>query len=363
MNRPSISRREFFARSTGPAVITLTGRIAVSGETKDRGLNLNAMIQPVPKTAKFIDEDWHIWGGSMARTPDGTCHLLYARWPRELGHFAWLSHSEIAHAVANDPLGPYQFESVALPGNQRPNWVTSTTHNPTVIHTHGKYYLYFSSARVTGEIPDGMPNPKAPYWEPTRRTQRIGVAYADHPSGPWTRIDEPLIPATPGSYDACMTANPSVAQHPDGWFLMVYKCLGVNEKVVHAVAVADNPLGPFTKDPEPILTHKTSKFPAEDPFIWYQDDRFYAIVKDMQANYSEYRRALVLFESMDGHDWKPSAHPLTTTRTVRWEDGTEKEYLHLERPQLYREHGRPAVLFCAADKDRNHSFNIHIPLR
>jgi hypothetical protein len=35
----------------------------------------------------------------------------------------------------------------------------------------------------------------------------------------------------------------------------------------------------------------------------------------------------------------------------------------VERPQLYRKNGRPAVLFCAADEDRNHSFNVHIPLR
>jgi len=360
MSERAIDRRGFFRLGAAGAVLGLLNGSARAAE--DGGLNLNAMIRPVPRSAKFIDEDWYIWGGSMARTEDGTCYLLYARWPRRLGHYAWLSHSEIAVATAQDPLGPYTFNSVALPGKQGPNWVTSTTHNPTVLKAGGKYYLYFSSARVEGEIPESGPSPKAPYWEPTRRTQRIGVAYADHPVGPWTRVDEVLVPATPGTHDAFMTSNPSVTACPDGTFLTVYKCLGADGKVFHGVAVADHPLGPFKKDPKPILTHATSKFPAEDPYIWNQDGRFYAILKDMQANYTPEKRTLVLFESEDGHDWRPARHPLVTTRTIAWEDGQRQDLFRLERPQLYLENGRPAVLFCAACESLEHSFNVHIPL-
>lgn len=360
MTKYGHTRRTFLATTGTAAMALVAGNDSMAA--KNSGLNLNTMIRPIPARAKFIDEDWYIWGGSMTRTDDGVCHLLYARWPRRLGHAAWLSHSEIAHATAKDPLGPYTFQSVALPGKQGPNWVTSTTHNPTVMRARGKYYLYFSSARVEGTIPDGMPDSKADYWHPTRETQRIGVAYADHPAGPWTRIDEPLIPATPGTHDARMTSNPSITECADGSFLMVYKCLGEDGRVFHGVAVSDDPLGPFKKDSKPILTHETSKFPAEDPFIWRQDGRFYGILKDMQANYTPHQRTLVLFESADGHDWKPSANTLVSTRTICWEDGTEQELNHLERPQLYLEDGIPAVLFCAAGVDRSHSFNVHIPL-
>ena len=363
MAKQTCLRRDFL-RVGG--IAALSAGLARSGESlaaeSNGGLDLNTRIKPIPLSAKFIDEEWYNWGASMTRTDDGVCHLLYARWPRKLGHFAWLSHSEIAYATAPRPLGPYTFQSVALPGKQGPNWMTSTAHNPTVLPARGKYYLYFSSARVEGDIPESGPSSKAPYWEPTRRTQRIGVAYADRPAGPWARVDEPLIDATPGTHDALMTSNPSVTECPDGSFLMVYKCLGADLRVFHGVAVADNPLGPFTKDPQPILTHETSKFPAEDPFIWRQGDRFYAILKDMQANYTPYRRTLVLFESRDGHDWKPAAHPLVSTRTIRWEGGTTQELRRLERPQLYIEDGEPAVLFCAADQGPDHAFNVHIPL-
>ena len=159
-----------------------------------------------------------------------------------------------------------------------------------------------------------------------------------------------------------MTSNPSVTQCPDGSFLMMYKCQGANAKVFHGIATAQHPLGPFKKDPEPILTHETSRFPAEDPYIWHQDGRFYAILKDMQANYSKEPRTLVLFESHDGHEWGPAANPLVTTRTIRWAGGEEQELHRLERPQLYLENGKPAVLFCAACVSLEHSFNIHIPL-
>ncbi len=98
-------------------------------------------------------------------------------------------------------------------------------------------------------------------------------------------------------------------------------------------------------------------------FIWYQDGRFHAILKDMQANYTPHKRTMVLFESPDAHDWQPFAHSLVSTHTIRWEDGTPQNLSHFERPQLYCENGKPAELFCAADKVREHSFNVHISLK
>ncbi len=56
-------------------------------------------LEPVPRHSRFSDPDWYIWGGSMVED-DGACQLFYSRWPRELGMNAWVTHSEIAHAVA-----------------------------------------------------------------------------------------------------------------------------------------------------------------------------------------------------------------------------------------------------------------------
>ena len=78
-------------------------------------LDVGAMLQPVPLTATFIDPDYYIWCGTMVRGDDGTCHLFYSRWPRKFGHYAWVTHSEVGHAVADAPLGTFRHVDVALP--------------------------------------------------------------------------------------------------------------------------------------------------------------------------------------------------------------------------------------------------------
>jgi len=103
-------------------------------------INLNILLAPVPLEAKFQDSDYYIWGGSMIKDLDGLCHLLYSRWPRKLGHNAWVTHSEIAHAVADSPLGPFKHVDVALPVRGSYFWDGHCTHNPTLHEFEGKYY-------------------------------------------------------------------------------------------------------------------------------------------------------------------------------------------------------------------------------
>ncbi|MEM6393274.1 MAG: glycoside hydrolase family protein [Planctomycetota bacterium] len=322
-------------------------------------------LLPVPRHAQFSDPDFYIWGASMTRTPDGTCHLLYARWPRSAGHDAWVTESEIAHATADDPLGPYTHQSVVLPARGNDHWDARCTHNPTVCHFNDQYFLYYM-----GTFGDDLPDPRDKYWD-HRNHQRIGVAVADHPAGPWQRFDQPLINCTPGTHAGMCCANPSVTQRPDGSFLMIYKAVGDQNPppkfgpVVHLAALADSPTGPFMTLPDPIFTAENSDFPAEDPFIWVQDGTYHAIVKDMNGSFTPHGMALVAFTSPDGLNWSPADEPFLTTPQITWTDGQTQTLGHLERPQLYLEDGQPKVLFCAADDthpDRPHSFNLHIPL-
>jgi len=68
--------------------------------------DFNAMLQFVPLTAKWVDPEYNIWCGSEIKGDDGKYHLFYSRWPRNLGHIAWVTHSEVAHAVSDSPFGP-----------------------------------------------------------------------------------------------------------------------------------------------------------------------------------------------------------------------------------------------------------------
>jgi hypothetical protein len=322
-------------------------------------------MQPVPATAKFEDPDYYIWCGSMAKGDDGRYHLFYSRWPRRHGFSAWLTHSEVAHATGDSPLGPFAHRDVALPARGAQFWDGLNTHNPTILRFGEKYYLYY-----TGNTGDGVPT-KGLNWT-HRNNQRIGVAVADRPEGPWRRLDRPLIEvsADTNAYDALMVANPSVTGRAGGGYLMVYKAVARKGRmpfggpVVHLAATAEHPAGPFAKHPNPVFYKEGVAFAAEDPFIWHQGASYWAIVKDMGGHFTGRGKSTALFRSPDGLDWKLAEHPLVATTEVTWDGGRAQKLFSMERPQLFFEEGRPVALLFACDEDekRERSFNIQVPL-
>lgn len=327
-------------------------------------LDLQSKIQLVPETAKFIDPNFYIWGGSLVKSDlDNKYHMYYSRWPRELGMRAWVTHSEVAHAVSDSPFGPFKFKDVALPVRGTGFWDGLVTHNPTIHFFDGLYYLYYM-----GNIGDS--DSPGEYWE-HRNKQRIGVAIADNPNGPWKRFDKPVVDVStdPDAHDALMVSNPSVTKMPDGKYLMVYKAVAKQlpepryGPVVHLTAISDSPGGPFIKQNKPIFTAKDFEFPAEDPYVWYDKGCYYAVVKDMKGAFTDAGRSLVLFYSENGLEWKLAEHPLVSKLEMIWENGTKQELKALERPQIFIENGKLVALLCAVNETLEHSFNVQIPLK
>ena len=361
-----------FSFLTGPGLLMGPGCIQrPDGQHQSNGIPgtdyaLSELFMPVPFRAKLIEDEYETWGGSMIRTDDGTCHLFYSRWPCETGHNGWVSRSEIAHAIADHPLGPYEFRDISLPPRGQDHWDGMMTHNPTIHRFGNQYFLYYTGTRGDTELQE-----EEKFWD-HRNNQRIGVAVASSPEGPWMRFDTPLIDVSvdPEASDALLTTNPSVAERPGGGYLMVYKAAAIDTSeenlagpVVHRVAFAEHPDGPFTKQPGEIFTAGDEFFPAEDPFVWYQRDRYLAILKDMNGSFTDHGRALVLFESGDGLSWQLCKKPLVNSLKLTWEDGTTVKFHRLERPQIWFENGIPAVL-CVAVMDMNgRSYHIHIPLK
>lgn len=324
----------------------------------------------VAKKSVFSEEGMSIWGGSLVKGEDNLYHMFYSRWPKAPG-WIWVSHSEIAHAVSDSPFGPFKFKDVALKVRGAEYWDGLCTHNPTIHKFNGKYYLYYMGN--TGDLKiEGTPEKEELNWV-HRNNQRIGVAVADSPSGPWKRFDKPVVDVSKddNAHDALVTSNPSVCQTPEGKYLIVYK--GVGKKfplpnggpVVHCVAIADSPTGPFVKREKLAFEIKGERFPAEDPYIWFQDGKYRAIVKRIKEIDKKRVFSLVQYESKNGFDWVPSKYHEISERKVQWEDGRVQQFTHLERPQVFFENGKAVALLCAADtivnKVRN-SFNIQIPL-
>lgn len=321
------------------------------------------MIQPAPGSAKFTVPGFYVWCGTMVRGDDGKCHLFYSRWPLQHGFNAWVTHSEVAHAVGDTPLGPFKHQDVALPERGEGFWDGHCTHNPTVLRVGKKYYLYYMGNRGDREPTKGL------NWV-HRNNQRIGVAVADSPDGPWQRFDRPLLEPQSGFYDATCCNNPSVTARPGGGYLMVYKAVGDKGKppfygpVLHCVATSESPTGPFTRHPKPVFVKEGVPFAAEDPFVWCDGQRYWAIVKDNAGYFTGAGRSTALWQSSDGLDWQLANHPLVATTEIAWADGRKQRMLALERPQLFFENGQPSVLlFATTDSKANEtSFNVRLPL-
>jgi len=109
---------------------------------------------------------------------------------------------------------------------------------------------------------------------------------------------------------------------------------------------------------------KPFDFHIDDHFEWWQDDRYYAIVKDHDAPYlTQHGRSLLLFDSPDGVTWRPSNHPLVQNFLIRWEDGKEQTFERLEMPKLLMENGQPRILSLAAlEQGAKESFLVIVPL-
>ena len=318
-------------------------------------MNFQARLGRVSQSAVFEEEGYYVWCSSLVKHGD-TYYLFYSRWRKEYGFDAWVTRSEIALASSKDLFGKFQFEKVLLSASDADAWDRDCFHNPTVLFWQGKYYLYYM-----GNYGDGS------FWS-HRNHQRIGVAVADHPAGEWKRQKTPLVDISEEGFDCLMTSNPSGCALPDGRFAMIYKGVGMENPlpkggpVVCGMAFADHPAGPFIKTGMPVMQNPDHPWSVEDPFLFCEDGRLYAIVKDFQGYFTGTgSTSLALFEATEDMDFVPCKDPLAMTLRLptEWGDIPVKK---LERPQIYFENGEPSALLLAVmPLEGDHSYAVRIP--
>ena len=327
-------------------------------------MNFAERMGTARKDSIFAIDGYFVWCGTMTKGDDGLYYLYFSFWKESLGFDAWVTDSKVGYAVGADPFGKFEYQGIALEGaNTEGAWDRDCIHNPSVIKHNGKYYMYYMGNYGNGE-----------FWD-NRNHQRVGVAVAENPRGPWQRFDKPVIDISPSGHDSLMTSNPAVTPAPDGKFYMIYKAVENNGKlpkggaVVCGIAVADSPTGPFVKSKKPIMVNPENEWSVEDAFIWYENDRFYSLAKDFQGYFTNAgKKQVALFESKNGYDWNLSDTPLAFWRELVMEDGTRVALSNMERPQIYVEDGVPKALVCACMKEEDyetlaHSFNVRIPIK
>jgi hypothetical protein len=328
-------------------------------------------------TAAYRQDGWCLWDPSVIKDAQGIYHLFYARWKASLGFDAWCTHAEIARATSTNPAGPYTFQNVVLPARGGSFWDGHSTYNTCVIRAQGKYFLYYTGNAGTADWREDRAVPtSSKEWWVHRNHQRIGVAVADSPAGPWQRMDKPLLDVGPETGRTIINV-PNMITLPTGAYRLYYKTLAdgpgkFGGGVFHYGADSPSPLGPFTRHPLPMVNKnellpkvkQRFDFHIDDHFEWFQGDRFYAIVKDHDAPFlTQHGRSLLLFESPDGRTWKPSHHVLVQAFDLDWTDRGRERYQRLEMPKLLIENGQPALLSLAALPENSPvSFLVLIPM-
>lgn len=318
-------------------------------------MNFQERMLPTSMDYAFSEEGYYVWCGTLLRH-GSFYYLIYSRWKQEFGFEAWVTHSEICLAKAESLWGRFSHVRILFGGEKDKGAVF---HNPTVLSFQGKYYLYYMMTGGGGD------------WWSHRNRQRIGVAYAEDPEGEWVRMEDPVIDVSPKGIDSLMTSNPTATITGEGRVLMVYKAVSKygempkGGKVLCGAAVAEGPLEPFRKYGHPIMENPQDPWSVEDPYIWREGGRYYALAKDFQGYFTQTpESATALFESEDGIHWQCAAKGLAYDKVL--DLGKEKKPLRrMERPQLYIEDGRPRCLLCACmeEDDLPTTYNIRIPLK
>ncbi|MFT3981944.1 MAG: glycoside hydrolase family protein [Ferruginibacter sp.] len=332
-----MKRKEFIQMLSLAAAGSLLGSEAIAG---DHLSSFSKKIKPIGRILEL--EGYYVWCNSPVLAPDGKVHLYFSRWKAEKKMSGWINGSEIAHAVAASPEGPYEVTGTILAPRGPGFWDASTCHNPLIRIFNGKYYLYYM----------GNSNGKT-------NTKRIGLATSNSPEGPWTRADAPiLLPGSEGEWDDHCTTNPAVIQHKDGRYWMYYKSWNTKEYETstgtvrgnrkYGVSFADSPEGPFSKyEGNPVIdfSHRPGNAQIEDAFIWHQQNRFHIIARDM--GYYNHKNGLLLHSKKGLHWSTPEIAYEAAEKYIQQPPAPShlKKYGRFERPQVLLINDKPAYLF------------------
>jgi hypothetical protein len=332
-------------------------------------LNFTKLIPKHPEKNFFGMDNYNVWCNGAVKGNDGKYHLFFSRWPKSRGFDAWCTHSEVAHAIAENLFGPYTFSDVSLPARGTRFWDGEMTHNPHVIRYKGKYYMYYTGNTGSGYWNATDKNLKPAMddaeWWVNRNNQRVGVAVSKSLYGPWKRFDKPLLDTIPGRKTMGV---PTVFVRPDCQISLAYKSVMGNKKttktvVKHFISLSKSPLGPFKDYNKPFITSPKTDFPIDDHVEWFQDGKYYCIAKDHGDKITEHGIALLLFESQNGLDWKLSDNSLVHKFNITFSDGEYYDFERFEMPKVYLDKGKVIALFLAAKRrGESSSFSIILPV-
>ena len=298
-------------------------------------------LQPIGRALEL--EGYYVWCNSPIEGDDGKIHVFFSRWDAKKGMGGWIKGSEIAHAVADRPEGPYEVKETVLAPREG-FWDSTTCHNPLIKKVDGKYCLFYM----------GNSNGKT-------NTKRIGLATANSLDGPWQRPDKPLLEAgEEGSWDDHCTTNPAFVKYK-GEYWLFYKSWNTKDYETdkgpirgnrkYGLAISKSLEGPYIKyknNPVIDFSGRGNNTQLEDAFIWREHDQFRMIARDMGVFGHDKG---IIMESKNGIQWSdPKIAFYSADKYIKQPPAPAhlKKYGRFERPQILFLKGKPAYLFTTS---------------
>jgi len=291
----------FFAMATGFGADSMNAPAPV--ETR----SLKGCLRPAPKQGGFAMEGYMLWCSSVIKVGD-VFQMFASRWPAEYGMDGWSKYSECVRATAANLTGPYTFQEVVLQ-KRAGHWDNSRVHNVKVVRAGGKFVLYYINS-----------------------ANQTGCAVADSVTGPWTRLDQPLIHAS----------NPAPLVRTNGSlyvFCRLRDSAGVNRGIAFTA--------PGWPGPYSVVANGDNLLPAggelEDPTIWWANQQYNILLNDWKGHATGVSKGGAQYFSKDGVKYQLMTHEPVFTKTVPYADGTSETFSRRERPFVYQD-GQGAVI-------------------
>jgi len=296
--------------------------------------SLKDYLEPAVKNGGFEMDGYVLWCSSVVKVGD-TYNMFCSAWP---GHKTangwtyslndWTSQSECVRATSTNLFGPYTFQGVVL--QKRPdNWDNTRVHNVKIVRDGDKYLIfYINSANETG------------------------YAVSDSVTGPWTRLNQPVIRAS----------NPAPLVRADG-SLYVF-CRLVKGNVRCAVAFTATNYSATYSPVSGIENLLPNGAELEDPTIWWANNQYNILVNDFNGHATGIKKAGAQYFSKDGVHYTLVSREPVFTKTVPFDDGTSETFSRRERPFVYvNEKGEALALFTACMPADQHARIVVQPIK
>lgn len=294
----------------------------------------------------------------------------------------WYTNSFVSQAVADTPLGPFQYQRTVR---------GIFSHGPVVAQHNGTTAVYHvGCGKPEMDAPEQdchntdtrQRNPlqshqtAVPTTDPYVCTRTSGVNYTldgydtlftiptehllnshdqfkDHGQTiAWPQTD-PCNPVGNNSSPTNRITNNAVHIFPNGSALMIfrYQCIGKdgddgkNGGRRIGLAFAPDYRGPFRMRETPVRPIIPDE--NEDPFLWVDArGRFHALVHCLPYRGPPPAGHCHLF-STDSYHWEKSTRGPAVTTFIEYSDGSNETFCRRERPQLLVVDGAPTVLYSA----------------